>query len=88
LKRARNPVASNFGAKLRHARSSAHLSQEELAHRAALHRTEVSLLERGQRVPRIDTVIALADALSVTSGSLLDGIRVHKTRERSGRRRA
>lgn len=82
----KRPVAVAFGRKLRAARKGARLPQEELAHRAALHRTEVSLLERGERVPRIDTVIALTDALSVTPGSLLDGIRVNSNR--GGRRNA
>lgn len=86
MKRERSPVAEKFGDKLRRARKRARLSQEELAARAALHRTEVSLLERGERVPRIDTVIALADALSITPGSLLDTIRV-KTRRRDRRSR-
>jgi transcriptional regulator with XRE-family HTH domain len=86
LKRERSPVAEKFGDKLRRARKGAHLSQEELAHRAALHRTEVSLLERGERVPRIDTVLALTDALSVTPGGLLDGIKADGNR--GGRRNA
>lgn len=84
MKQPRSPVAVEFGRKLRRARKGARLSQEELAHRAALHRTEVSLLERGERVPRIDTVIALTDVLSVTPGSLLDGIKADSDR---GRRR-
>lgn len=87
MKRDKGVVAAEFGANLRSARRCAHLPQEELAHRAGLHRTEISLLERGERVPRIDTVIALTGALSITPGSLLDGIRV-KTSNRDRRRHA
>lgn len=46
----------------------------------------INLLERGERVRRIDTVIALTDALSIAPGSLLDGIRV-RTVKRDRRRR-
>lgn len=49
-------------------------NQEELGLRAALHRTEVSQLERAKRVARIDTVAKLAGALGVPISRLLDGI--------------
>ena len=32
------------------------------------------MLERGERVPRIDTLIKLAGSLGVTPGELLDGL--------------
>lgn len=71
---AKNPVAVSFGKNLRACRSSAAISQAELGERASLHRTEVGLLERGARVPRIDTLIKLASALSTQPGELLKGI--------------
>lgn len=58
-------LARRFGANLRRARRQAGLSQEEAGLRASLHRTEIGLLERGERVPRIDTVVKLAGALGV-----------------------
>jgi transcriptional regulator with XRE-family HTH domain len=68
-------VARRFGANLRRARKQADLSQEEVGFRASLHRTEVGLLERGARVPRIDTLVKLAGALGVRIDcALLDGI--------------
>lgn len=36
--------------------------------------TEIGLLERGARIPRIDTIIKLAAALEVPAKHLLDGI--------------
>ena len=42
--------------------------------RSSLHRTEIGLLERGARVPRIDTLIKVASALEVPPGELLQGI--------------
>ena len=49
------------------------LSQEELGFRASLHRTEISQLERGIRLARVDTLVKLAGALSVPPGDLLKG---------------
>ena len=55
-------------------RNGISLSQEEVAARAQIHRTEVSLLERAKRTPRIDTLVKLAGALEVEPGELLGGI--------------
>jgi XRE family transcriptional regulator, regulator of sulfur utilization len=60
-----NHVATQFGNNLRYCRRRARISQEELGYRASLHRTEIGLLERGERVPRIDTVVKLAGGLSI-----------------------
>lgn len=59
---------------LRRLRRRAGLSQEQLAARASLHRTEVGFLERGHRVPRIDTFVKLAAALEVSPDELLEGV--------------
>jgi transcriptional regulator with XRE-family HTH domain len=69
-----NPLAVYFGENLRRCRKRADLSQEELALRASLHRTEIGLLERGERLPRIDTVIKLVAALGLEPDRLLEGI--------------
>jgi len=70
-----NEVAQRFTENLVAARKKAGLSQEELSFCAALHRTHIGLLERGARVPRIDTLVKLAAALDVRPEDLLDGIR-------------
>lgn len=67
-------IAERFGANLRRARKRLGLPQEELAVRASLHRTHISLLENGERMARIDTVVKLAGALGVGPDDLLDGI--------------
>lgn len=67
-------IAARFGDNLRHARKDAGLSQEEAGIRASLHRTEIGLLERGERIPRIDTAIKLAGAVSVPLSALTAGI--------------
>ncbi len=67
-------VARHFGTLLRRERRLADLSQEALGYRAALHRTEIGLLERGGRTPRIDTLIKLAGSLECGPSVLLAGI--------------
>ncbi len=69
-----NVVATSFGENLASARERTGITQEELSFRAGLHRTEIGLLERGGRIPRIDTLAKLAGALGVPTSSLLDGI--------------
>lgn len=67
-------VAERFGRNLRRVRRREGFSQEELAQRAGLHRTEVGKLENGDRVPRIDTLVRLADSAGARPAELLDGI--------------
>lgn len=68
-------VARRFGENLRRLRKAADVSQEELGLRCSLHRTEIGLLERGARVPRIDTLIKIASGLGIRIDcALLDGI--------------
>jgi len=67
-------VKDRFGENLRRVREDARLSQEELGFRAALHRTEVGELERGARVPGLDTILKLAAALSIAPSELLEGM--------------
>jgi transcriptional regulator with XRE-family HTH domain len=67
-------VARRFGENLRRCRRRAGFSQEELGMRSSLHRTEIGLLERGARVPRIDTLIKIASALAIPPSELIEGI--------------
>jgi len=61
-------VASQFGLLLRRWRQRAGLSQEALAHRAAVGTRTVRGLETGERTdPRMGTVRALADALELSA---------------------
>ncbi len=66
--------ADIFARNLRRAREKADLSQEALADKADMHRNEISLLERGQREPKIGTVARLAKALGVKAADLLKGL--------------
>jgi transcriptional regulator with XRE-family HTH domain len=63
-----------FAINLRKARQKAKISQEELGFRCDLHRTEISLLERGGREPRLGTIVKLSSALGVSVEELASGI--------------
>lgn len=63
-----------FAANLRKARQAKGMSQEELGFRCDLHRTEISLLERAGREPRLGTLVKLATVLGTTPDALCTGI--------------
>jgi transcriptional regulator with XRE-family HTH domain len=67
-------IAERFAANLRRLREGAGLSQEELAFRAGVHRTQISLLENGTRLPRFETLIRLAGAVGASAADLCEGI--------------
>jgi len=67
-------VAQRFGENLSRYREQSGLSQEALAARAEIHRTQVGELIRGNQLPRLDTLIKLAGALDVTVAQLVEGI--------------
>ena len=67
-------VNEAFGSTVRRRRRSLGLSQEELADRAGLHRTYVSLIERGLRGATIETIVKLAGALGTSGSRLLEGV--------------
>jgi transcriptional regulator with XRE-family HTH domain len=69
-------LREQFAANVRQARDKACISQEALADKCELHRTEISLLERCKRSPRLETIVILSRGLGLSSpGELLAGIR-------------
>jgi transcriptional regulator with XRE-family HTH domain len=78
-------VAAIIGPRIRRIRRGQELSQEALADYAEIHRTQISLIEHGERLPRIDTVIRLAGGLLVPPCELLDGILWEPRGHRPGR---
>lgn len=59
-----------FGAHIRSLRRQAGLSQEEVAHRAGIHVTYLSGIERGRRNPSLGNIRRVALALGVSVGDL------------------
>ncbi len=64
-------VRTQFAANLRQRRIAAGLSQEALADICDLHRTEISLLERCKRSPRLETIVILSRGLGLSSANEL-----------------
>lgn len=60
-----------LGQRVREARTRLGVSQEELAHRAGLHRTYVGSVERGERNISVGSLFTLADVLEVRATTLL-----------------
>jgi transcriptional regulator with XRE-family HTH domain len=67
-------IAAKFGDNLVRCRRLADVSQDELSVRASVHRTEISQLERGLRIARIDTLVKLCASLEIDPSELLTGI--------------
>ena len=63
-----------FGRRLRELRTQAHLSQEELAERAGVHRTYVGGVERGERNVGLLNLLRFARALRVRPAVLFAGL--------------
>ncbi len=61
---------SAFGAHIRTLRLERGLSQEEVAHRAGVHVTYLSGIERGRRNPSLMNLRKIAGALGVSVGEL------------------
>lgn len=65
-----------FGAVLKERRKAAGLSQEELAHRAQMHTSAISFLERGLRQPTLFMVFVLARVLEVQPSAFVHEVEV------------
>lgn len=64
-------LQQRFGNVIRRRRAEIGIGQEALADKAGLHRTHVSLLERGKRMPTLEVVRKLAAALGTSMASLM-----------------
>jgi transcriptional regulator with XRE-family HTH domain len=70
----RDFLSKRLGRNVSRARSEAGISQEVLAERASLHKNIVGEVERGGRVPQLDTFLKLASGLGLSPQQLLAGI--------------
>lgn len=53
------------------------MSQDDLARRTGLRHTQISLLERGGRIPRLDTAIRILESTGADAGDLVEGVGWH-----------
>jgi transcriptional regulator with XRE-family HTH domain len=78
-------VAAIVGRRIRRIRRGLEMSLEALADNAGIHRTQMTRIEWGEQLPRLDTVIKLAGGLGVSPWVLLEGITWEVGRSRPGR---
>ncbi|NPV80761.1 MAG: helix-turn-helix transcriptional regulator [Firmicutes bacterium] len=64
-------MKQKVGMRLRELRQEQHLKQEELAQRAQCHPTYIAKIESGERIPSLDVLKRLADALEVPATSII-----------------
>ena len=64
-------IEQAFGHEIRKARESSGKSQESLAFEAEIHRTYISLIERGQKSPTLGVILRLARALNLKPSELV-----------------
>lgn len=69
--KASRSLSSLLGTVVAQRRRESGISQEEFAFRAGLHRTSISLIERGCKSPTLDTLDQIAKALGVSPAVLL-----------------
>lgn len=63
-----------LGKQLRRARHMRDLTQEELAERAGISTSFVGHIERGTRVPSLETVWRMCRAMNISIDYLMDGM--------------
>lgn len=65
------------GQRIKDAREEKNLTQEELVALVNLSSTHVSVIERGLKVTKLDTFVAIANALDVSADELLVDVVAH-----------
>jgi transcriptional regulator with XRE-family HTH domain len=89
-----NDLRPALGGRIKELRQRLKASQEELAHRAGLHWSYLSDLERGQQTPTLDVLNRLVRALDVTLAEFFSpfdkpfGLRFRKRRRGTPQRRS
>lgn len=64
-------ILVSFGKKVRQIRKDKGFSQEELAHRAELHRTYIGMIERAEKNITLINIEKIANALEVSIKNLI-----------------
>lgn len=62
------------GRRIKATRESLGITQEALAEMANISPTHISVIERGAKLPRLESFISIANALNVSADSLLLGV--------------
>lgn len=68
------PVLLALGKRMRELRDKQGFSQEAFADHCGLHRTAISLIERGKRVPSLTTLLTISSGFGISLSELLRGV--------------
>ena len=63
--------AKAVGQRIKAAREKKNMTQEDLTARIDISPTHVSVIERGTKIPRVDTFVSIANVLGVSADELL-----------------
>lgn len=74
MKPGEQQALQRLGDNIRFERTIRRLSQESVAFTAGIHRTQITLIETGQRSLRVLTFVRLCGALGLSADELLKGI--------------
>jgi len=69
----KSAILIKFGAQIKKMRNEANISQEELAHRAGLHRTYIGMIERAEKNITLINIEKLSLALNVALKDFFNG---------------
>lgn len=75
----KSALVKQFGIRVRELRVQRGWSQENLAHRARMHRNAISLIERGDRSSTLETIEKLCKAFLLQPADLMPEIESVKT---------
>lgn len=70
-----------FGERLKELRGRQGLSQDKLSDNTDVHPTAIGRFERGDREPRLTTILRLARGLGVRPGELVDDLPASRPKE-------
>ncbi len=70
----RDSVQEALGDRMRDLRKKQGFSQEAFADHCGLHRTAVSLIERGERVPSLITLVTISRGFGISVSEFLRGV--------------
>lgn len=65
---------SSIGVNIKNKRESRSWNQEELAAKTNLSAAYIGMIERGEKIPKLETFVRIANALDATSDELLEGV--------------
>jgi len=79
-----SPLAVRFGRNLWRQRRRADLSQQELADLTGVHRVGIGKIERGEQLPRLDTILKVSAGVEASPCELMAGLRWYPGRRIEG----